>query len=139
MYYSLIAELVFYLLVGRVVRRYWRLYSPSSVLDVAFGFCALVAFTFYKLRVVISVAIFLARAGIARACGAKDLHDAHRQERLQERLALTNKNVQEENKSSGFHLFELHVPTMGTTMGFFTLIFVAAIAFAWYYLSLIHI
>ena len=60
LYYSLIVELILYLLVGRVVRRYWRLYSPSSVLDVAFGICALVAFAFYKLRVVISIAIFLA-------------------------------------------------------------------------------
>ena len=130
MYWMYLAEVSFYFMLVGIVARYWRRSSPSTVLDIAFGISATAAYVFYRLRVAVIVALAFATATPVDACGAKDLHDAHRQDRL----AIKNKNVQEENKSSGFHLFELHVPTMGTTMGFFTLIFVAAVAFAWYYL-----
>ena len=130
MFWTFLAEASFSLMLAGIVGRYWRRSFPLQVVEVMFGVSAAAAFVFYKLRVAIVVALAFATAQPVDACGAKDLHDAHRMDRL----ALTNKNVQEENKSSGFHLFELHVPTMGTTVGFFTLIFVAAVAFAWYYL-----
>ena len=130
MFWTFLAEASFTFMMAGIVARYWRRSFPLVVVEVMFGISATAAFIFYKLRVAIIVALAFATARPVDACGAKDLHDAHRMDRL----ALTNKNVQEENKSSGFHLFELHVPTMGTTVGFFTLIFVVAVAFAWYYL-----
>ena len=82
MFWTFLAEASFTFMMVGIVARYWRRSSPSLVVEITCGISAAAAFVFYKLRVAIIVALAFATATPVDACGAKDLHDAHRLDRL---------------------------------------------------------